>query len=127
LNLNATAGNGTVALSWAAPVNAVGINGYVVQISNSSSFSTIMRNSTVSASTLSYTALGLTNGVTYYFRVCAVSATTVGPYSDMVSATPNPPSSGTTGGSDSTVIIIAIVVVVAAVGGAGVFLMRRKK
>ena len=126
LSLKATAGNGTVALSWSAPTNSVGITGYMVQISNSSSFSTILRNSTVSASTLNYSASGLTNGATYYFRVNAVSATNASPFSDLVSATPNLPSSGTTGGSDSTLIIVAIVVVVAVVG-AGVFLLRRKK
>jgi|GEM_PF-4691254 len=127
LDLQATAGNGSVALKWSAPANSDGLVGYVVQISDSSSFSTIMRNGTVSGSTLSYTASGLTNGVSYYFRVKAVSATSAGPSSEVVSATPNTPSSGTAGGSDSTVIIIAIVVVVAVAGGAGVYLMRRKK
>ena len=87
--LTATAGNGQVALSWAAAGNAAAYDVYYstspgvgksggVEIANVSGTSTIVT--------------GLTNNVTYYFTVAAVNTTAESTLSSEVAATPSIPS-----------------------------------
>ena len=68
--LTATAGNGSVALSWTAPTNTGGgITGYKIYRSNSSGAETLYQ----SVGVTSYTDTSVTNGTTYYYEVTAVS------------------------------------------------------
>ncbi len=85
--LSATAGNGTVSLSWAAPSSNGGptVNGYNVYVSTTAG----PRGTNVaSLGATNYTAAGLQNGTTYYFEVTAVNAVGEGPASAQVAATP---------------------------------------
>ena len=88
-NLIATPGNDQVTLSWTAPANTYGtvITDYIVERSTGGSWVTVSDG--VSADTFT-TVTGLTNGVTYQFRVHAINS--IGPslLSNVASATPNP-------------------------------------
>jgi len=85
-NLQATVGNAQVSLSWSAPSSNGGttITGYKVFRGTSSGGESYL----ITVTGLSYTNTGLTNGQTYYYQVCAVSAVGDGPNSNEVSATP---------------------------------------
>ena len=76
--LAATPGNGSAALTWTAPASTGGatILGYDVYqgtTTGGENYTTPV-NGTTLVTTTSYTATGLTNGVTYYFTVKAVNA-----------------------------------------------------
>ena len=88
-DLSARAGDGQVSLSWAAPANDGGseVTGYTVEYLQSSE-SDWSGASTVSASGTSATVTGLTNGVSYDFRVSATNSVGTGEASAVVSATP---------------------------------------
>ena len=83
----ATAGNGSVSLAWTAPVSNGGsaITGYKVYRSTSSGGETLL--ATLGVVT-GYLNSGLTNGVTYYYKVSALNAIGEGALSAERSATP---------------------------------------
>ncbi len=90
--LVATAGNGSVALSWAASTGATSYSiyrGTTAGGEGSTPVATITSNS--------YTNTGLTNGTTYYYKVAAANSAGTSAQSSEVSATPTttapPPSS----------------------------------
>jgi hypothetical protein len=85
-NLNATAGNAQVSLSWIASAAATG---YRVHRGTTSGgpYSTIATD----LPNTSYVDSGVTNGVTYYYVVTAVNAVGESASSNQVSATPSAP------------------------------------
>src|SRR3989454_113953 len=86
-NLQATAGVRNVALTWQAPASDGGspITNYRIFRSTSSGTETII--ATV-GNVNSYTNTGLTSGVTYFYKVKAVTALGSSPLSNEASATP---------------------------------------
>lgn len=76
-------GNGSIALSWAAPASNGGspISGYKIEISSNdgSSYSTLVSNSGLTLT--NYTATGLSGGTNYRFRVSAINAMGTSPAS----------------------------------------------
>src|SRR5439155_16049577 len=86
-NLQATAGAGSVALTWQAPASDGGspITNYRIFRSTSSGTETII--GTV-GNVNSYTNTGLTGGVTYFYKVKAVNAAGSSILSNVASATP---------------------------------------
>ncbi len=88
--LTGTAGNLQVALSWTAPVSTGGgggISAYNVEYTTNDGL-TWVRIIRPNDTTTTYTATGLTNGTSYIFRVSAVNATDVGPFSNSYTTTP---------------------------------------
>jgi methionine-rich copper-binding protein CopC len=71
--LNATGGYGSVALSWSAATDNVGVVGYNVYRSTSAGFSPSAANMIATVTGLSYTDSGLAAG-TYYYLVTAQDA-----------------------------------------------------
>ena len=86
--LTATPGNTQVALSWTSPASNGGsaITSYNVYEGTSSGGETLLQNTGSTATT--FTATGLTNGSTYYFKVTAVNGVGEGMDSNEASATP---------------------------------------
>jgi hypothetical protein len=126
LDLQTDESNSTVELRWTQPTSSVGITGYLVQVSNSSSFSTILSTLSVSSTVNNVTVHGLTNGADYYLRVKAVYGDTDGPFSIAVHAIPNS-ASPTGGGFDSILLLgIGLVIIVVVVAGL-IFFIRKKK
>src|SRR5207302_4256235 len=82
-NLTAAPGNGQVTLSWSAATGAASYNLYRSTTSGGEGSTPVV---TGIAST-SYTNTGLTNGITYYFRVAAVNASGTSGQSNQASAT----------------------------------------
>jgi hypothetical protein len=72
--LTATAGNGQVSLGWSGFSDSTsGINSYKLVYSNISSPSSCSSGATAySGAGTSYNHTGLTGGMTYYYRVCAI-------------------------------------------------------
>src|SRR5207302_3530694 len=85
--LTAAPGNGQVTLSWSAATGAASYNLYRSTTSGGEGSTPVV---TGIAST-SYTNTGLTNGITYYFRVAAVNASGTSGQSNQASATPTAP------------------------------------
>jgi len=86
INLQATAGNGEVTLTWLPPSNA-NVSYYKIYRSTDSCGGDFLAK--VSGDTLSYTDNSVTNGVTYYYYIVAITTTgTTSPPSNLVSATP---------------------------------------
>ncbi|MEY3483002.1 MAG: hypothetical protein RLZ40_1045, partial [Actinomycetota bacterium] len=94
--LTVVAGVGQASLTWTAPTQSgsAGITDYTIEFSsnNGSTWSTF--NDGVSTAT-SATVTGLTNGVTYSFRVSAVNSAGSSPASDVVRAAVGVPSAPT--------------------------------
>ena len=88
-SLAATAGDGSVSLSWVAPASNGGaaITGYNVYRGTSPGGESATPVAT-GVTTTSYTNTGLTNGTTYYYTVAAVNSAGVSPQSNEASATP---------------------------------------
>jgi fibronectin type 3 domain-containing protein len=80
--LTASAGNGQVALAWAASSGAMTYNVYR---SATSGGETLLKSG---VTTLSFTDTGLTNGTTYFYKVAGVNAGGTSPLSSEASATP---------------------------------------
>jgi len=107
--LTATPGNSRVTLSWAAPASGgAAISSYLIFAGTrpGGENRTPVNGSLVTAT--SYTATGLTNGTTYYFRVIAVNAAGQGPLSAEAPATllriipTSPPPSTSTSGTPTS-------------------------
>ncbi len=90
--LTATKGNVRVTLSWTDPSNS-DIDGYEYRQGSGSPFAwgSWMGISGSTATTVSHTVTGLTNGTQYSFQIRAVDGTANGAASDTVTATPAPP------------------------------------
>src|SRR5436190_1932533 len=89
-NLAATGGNAQVGLTWQAPASNGGspITNYKIYRGTASGGETLV--ATI-GNQLSYSDGGLTNGVTYYYKVSAVNNVGEGPPSNEASATPTAP------------------------------------
>src|SRR5579872_4750357 len=100
--LTATAGNSQVLLSWNAPSSNGGsaITGYNIYRGVISGGEGTTPVATVSGSTLSYTDTGLTNGVTYYYKVTAVNS--IGESAQSNEASASPTSTSTAPGSPTS-------------------------
>jgi hypothetical protein len=125
LDLQTDESNSTVGLRWTQPTSSVGITGYIVQVSNSSSFSTILSTLSVSSSVNNVTVHGLTNGADYYLRVKAVYGDTDGPFSIAVHASPS--SAFPTGGGIDPILLLGIGLAIGVVAVVGLILFLRKK
>jgi fibronectin type 3 domain-containing protein len=90
-NLQATAGNAQVSLSWTTPSSDGGsaITSYTINRGTSQGGEAFL--ASVSGSTLSYTDNAVSNGVTYYYTVTATNYAGTSPSSNEVSATPTGP------------------------------------
>ena len=90
--LAATAGDGDVELSWAAPASNGGsaLSGYNVY---ESTIAGAQGTKIATTPATAYTVGDLSNGASYYFEVTAVNAAGEGPPSQQVTALPVPPSS----------------------------------
>ncbi len=88
-NLIASPGNGQVTLSWTAPANTYGtpLTDYIVERNRDGVWTNV--NDGVSTDTFT-TVTGLSNGITYQFRVSAVNSIGTSLLSNIASATPNP-------------------------------------
>jgi Ca2+-binding RTX toxin-like protein len=77
---NATRGNQSASLSWTAPATNGGspVTGYRIQVRTGATVARTVVTSTTATSTV---VTGLTNGTVYNFRVAAVNALGVGPFS----------------------------------------------
>ncbi|MGO8670243.1 MAG: fibronectin type III domain-containing protein, partial [Capsulimonadaceae bacterium] len=84
--LTATAGNMQVSLSWTGSTGATSYNIYRGTASGAESSTSIG-----TATSTTYTDTGLTNGVTYFYKVAAVNGGGTSALSTEVSATPEPP------------------------------------
>nr|MDO8112993.1 PQQ-binding-like beta-propeller repeat protein [Candidatus Sigynarchaeota archaeon] len=85
-NFQAPCGNGQVSLSWTPPAS----NGTTAVVAYEVFMGTTPGNESWlwNVTTTNYMAMGLTNGVTYYFKVAAVNGAGVGPNSTEIAATP---------------------------------------
>jgi fibronectin type 3 domain-containing protein len=88
-SLAATAGSGSVTLTWAAPTSNGGaaITGYNVYRGTSAGGEAATPLAT-NVATTSFTDSGLVNGTTYYYTVAAVNSAGISPKSNEASATP---------------------------------------
>jgi hypothetical protein len=88
--LTASAGDGSVDLNWVAPVVVGGspITGYIVEVFDGVSTGVATVERLGDATQTSARVIGLTNGVSYTFRVSAVNASGAGAVSTGVTKTP---------------------------------------
>ena len=86
--VTATPGNGQVTLAWTGPTDATISKWQYQQKQGDGSYGPWMDVPNSTASTTSHTVTGLTNGVTYSFRIRAVNAGGNGAPSDEITATP---------------------------------------
>ncbi|MEM0448291.1 MAG: fibronectin type III domain-containing protein [Methanomassiliicoccales archaeon] len=86
-SLTASPGNGKVTLTWSPPLyyNGSAISEYWIYRGTEPGGGTLW---TTLGNVTTYTDIGLTNGQTYYYSVCARNAFGIGPRSSEVSATP---------------------------------------
>jgi titin len=107
-NVTATPGSTQITLHWVAPTdNGLPVTSYLV--SYTSDGGATWQSQSVSAASTSYTATGLTNGVTYAFRVSAVNGQGSGLASSLVSSSPwtvpSAPQTPTATPADSAVVL----------------------
>ena len=102
--LSATAGNGTVMLSWSAATAAASYNVYQGTSAGGEGAAPV-----TNVSGTSTTLNALTNGTTYYFKVAGVDAGGVSAQSSEVSATPVAPMSGGGGGGGGSLDWLTLV------------------
>ncbi|MGC8912671.1 MAG: fibronectin type III domain-containing protein [Thermoplasmata archaeon] len=108
-NLQATAGNGNVTLTWQPPASDGGSTITAYKIYWGTSAGNYTNNVTVGNIT-SYTITNLTNGQTYYFAISGINAAGESAKSNEVSATPQQPNQPIPG-FGIMVVIVAISVV----------------
>jgi predicted phage tail protein len=86
-NLAASASSGAIALSWTAPGSTGGaeITNYRIYRGTNAGAETFL---VQVGNVTTYSDTGLTNGVTYYYRIAAVNSVGEGPQSNEASATP---------------------------------------
>lgn len=117
---SAVAGDTQVTLNWSTPgaLGGLALVSYSVQRSTTSGsgFTTI---ATVSSSTHTYLATGLTNGTPYYFKVFATNSMGNSASSDEVSATPVTTSTTVLATSDASSEVGDLVTFTATVASAG--------
>jgi fibronectin type 3 domain-containing protein len=82
--LTATAGSGSVGLTWTASAGALTYNVYEGTVSNGESATPVA----TGISGTSYSVSGLTNGTAYFFTVAAANAGGTSGYSNQATATP---------------------------------------
>jgi Fibronectin type III domain len=112
LNLQATIGNGNVTLSWSAPSLNIGqpVSNYKVYRGTtlgSESFLAIADNATT------YTDVLVDKGITYYYRVSAVSSEGEGAKSNQATTTlnpSNPPNIQAHSNSDYIIILVIVLI-----------------
>ena len=98
--LSATAGSSQVSLSWSNFSDSGGIDYYKLVYSTSSTPSSCSSGTQIYlGSGTSYTHTGLTNGIIYYYRICATD--NAGNTSSGATANATPVSGGTTGSAPS--------------------------
>ena len=99
MQLQATAGNGQITLTWAAPVSDGGssITNYKIYRGTSQGAETLLA---TAGNVLTYTDSSVTNNQTYYYKISAVNNVGEGPKSSEASATPT--ADGENGDSDET-------------------------
>jgi fibronectin type 3 domain-containing protein len=132
-DLQATAGNGTVTLTWDAPEDDGGweITGYKVYRGTAAGAETLL---ITLGDVTSYTDSSVVNGQTYYYRVSAVNDLGEGPQTASEDATPMADGGGggdgdddDGDGGDSTMLYVIIAVVVIAAIAAAAFIFLRKR
>ncbi len=100
MSVAATAGDGTVTLTWRPPASDGGeaVNAYEVLRGTSSGSETLVTSGGCAnlAAVLTCVDTGVTNGTTYLYAVEAVNPIGTGPQSNEVSATPSSSSGGVT-------------------------------
>lgn len=97
--LTVTPGSEQNTLSWSAPApGSSAITDYTVQVNSGSGFSTVSDG--VSTAT-GFVHSGLTNDVSYTYRVAAANTVGTGPFSASVSGTPSAPVTSTAAESDA--------------------------
>ena len=87
--LTGTASNLQVALTWTAPSASPALSDYIVEYSSDNG-ATWTQSSRTASTTASQTVTGLTNSVSYRFRVSAINADGQSAYSNVASAVPVP-------------------------------------
>ena len=99
--LNLIAGDQTLELNWAAPVDNGGseIQDYDIQYSDDGGITLTLLNESIESNALNQEIVNLTNGTTYHLRVRARNDVGHGPWSDWAlgqpATTPDPPDSPT--------------------------------
>jgi hypothetical protein len=106
--LTATGGVGSIALSWTAATDNLGVTGYNVHRSTTSGFTPTTANRIAQPTGTSYTDSGLAPGTYYYLVTARDAAGNVGPASNQASAaatadTVNPTATMTAPGNGATV------------------------
>jgi len=101
--VSATAGNGTVMLSWSAATGAASYNVYEGTSAGGEGAA-----AATSTNGTTVTINGLNNGTTYYFKVAAVDAGGASAPSSEVSATPVAPAGGHGGGGALGTLELAV-------------------
>ncbi len=123
-NFHVTPGNGYVNLSWSAPTNSgsIQLTGYKIYRTNNSNVRLL---ATVTSGT-SYRDTSVTNGLAYYYQVCAFSSVGNGVVTDIKSATPKVPQSDPLDPNIVQYIGIGVIAIMA-LAGAATFVMRRHR
>jgi len=109
-NFQVTASDGSVNISWGAPLasGTSPITGYKIYRGTNASSMTLL--TTVTSGAI-YQDTSVTNGQKYYYKVCASSSVGDGVATEVLNATPQAPIAPASPG-DSTMIFVAIGVVV---------------
>jgi len=119
--LTATAGNASVALSWAAAGGAATYNVYRGTAAGAESNTPIA----TGVATTSYNDTGLTNGARYYYKVAAVNAGGTSALSTEASATPQVSAPSAPTGLTATAGNASVALSWAAAGGAATYSVYR--